>query len=309
MLPLEYEPSPAYLAAYHDALERYAGITAEAVARAAEQIWECRGRQCALVSLARAGTPIGILIRRYLQGRYGVDLPHYTISIIRGRGIDRNAMAYLLDRHAPGDIQFVDGWTGKGAIQRQLDAAMTDYPGVSPGLTVLSDPANVAAICGTHDDFLIASSCLNSTVSGLLSRTFLRGDIISPGDFHGAAFYRELKDQDLTYQFIDTIQAHFPACADAVPPPRRSGRAGLEEVHRIGADFGIRDINLIKPSIGEATRVLLRRVPWKVLVHSLRDEAHLGHIYQLAREKGAELVEYPLENYRACGLIRDLADT
>lgn len=32
MLPLEYEPSPAYLAAYHDALERYAGITAEAVA-------------------------------------------------------------------------------------------------------------------------------------------------------------------------------------------------------------------------------------------------------------------------------------
>ena len=88
MLPLEYEPSPAYLAAYHDALERYAGITAEAVARAAEQIWECRGRQCALVSLARAGTPIGILIRRYLQGRYGVDLPHYTISIIRGRGID-----------------------------------------------------------------------------------------------------------------------------------------------------------------------------------------------------------------------------
>ena len=194
-------------------------------------------------------------------------------------------MAYLLDRHAPGDIQFVDGWTGKGAIQRQLDAAMTDYPGVSPGLTVLSDPANVAAICGTHDDFLIASSCLNST------------------------FYRERKDQDLTYQFIDTIQAHFPACADAVPPPRRSGRTGLEEVHRIGADFGIRDINLIKPSIGEATRVLLRRVPWKVLVHSLRDEAHLGHIYQLAREKGAELVEYPLENYRACGLIRDLADT
>lgn len=177
--------------------------------------------------------PTGRSIRRYLQGQYGADLPHYTISIIRGRGIDRNAMAYLLNRHAPGDIQFVDGWTGKGAIQRQLDAAMTDYPGVSPGLTVLSDPANVAAICGTHDDFLIASSCLNSTVSGLLSRTFLRGDIIGPGDFHGAAFYRELKDQDLTYQFIDTIQAHFPACADAVPPPRRSGRAGLEEVHRI----------------------------------------------------------------------------
>ena len=49
--------------------------------------------------------------------------------------------------------------------------------------------------------------------------------------------------------------------------------------------------------------------PLPVQGHSLRDEAHLGHIYQLAREKGVELVEYPLENYRACGLIRDLADT
>ena len=118
MLPLEYEPSQAYLDAYFDALRRYAGLTAEAVARAAEQIWAEKGERCALVSLARAGTPIGILMRRYLRGRYGADVPHYTISIIRGRGIDRNAMAYLLNRHAPGDIQFVDGWTGKGAIQR-----------------------------------------------------------------------------------------------------------------------------------------------------------------------------------------------
>ena len=54
--------------------------------------------------------------------------------------------------------------------------------------------------------------------------------------------------------------------------------------------------------------MLLRRVPWKVLVHSLDDEAHLGHLYQLASEKGVELVEYPLVNYRACGLIRSMAD-
>ncbi|MDR1774298.1 MAG: hypothetical protein LBR30_05465, partial [Clostridioides sp.] len=33
-----------------------------------------------LVSLARAGTPIGILAKRYIQKRYGINLPHYTIS-------------------------------------------------------------------------------------------------------------------------------------------------------------------------------------------------------------------------------------
>lgn len=92
---------------------------------------------------------------------------------------------------------------------------------------------------------------------------------------------------------------------DALPS---GGRTGLEEVREIASHFGIRDVNLVKPGIGEATRVLLRRVPWKVLVHSLDDEAHLGHLYQLAREKGVEAVPYPLQNYRACGLIRNLAD-
>ena len=52
----------------------------------------------------------------------------------------------------------------------------------------------------------------------------------------------------------------------------------------------------------------MRRVPWQVLVRSMDDEEHLGHIYQLAKEKGVPLVEYPLVNYRACGLIRTIAD-
>ena len=73
--------------------------------------------------------------------------------------------------------------------------------------------------------------------------------------------------------------------------------------------FQIDDINLIKPSIGEATRVLLRRVPWKILVRDLRDGEYLGHLFQLAREKQVEVVEYPLRHYRACGLIRKMSDT
>ena len=120
MLPIEYEPTPAYLHAYQDALTRYAGITAEAVGCVARQIWEQKGDRTALVSLARAGTPVGILIKRYLKTYYHADVTHASVSIIRGQGIDENAMAWLLERHAPEDLQFVDGWTGKGAIQGQL---------------------------------------------------------------------------------------------------------------------------------------------------------------------------------------------
>lgn len=313
MLPLEYAPSPAYMAAYEKALQLYSGMTADAVAAVAEKIWAERGRDAVLVSLARAGTSIGVLIKRYLRHKYAAELAHYTVSIIRGRGIDHNAMRRILSCHRAENIQFVDGWTGKGAIQRELNQAMKAYPGVRPGLAVLSDPAWAAEKCGTHDDFLIASSCLNATVSGLLSRTFLRADLIGPDDYHGAAFYPQLIEKDLTYQFIAAVEEHFrfdryPGAAeeDGGGP---AGRNGLDEVDEIGRHFHIADINLIKPSIGEATRVLLRRLPWKILVHRLDDDLHLAHLYQLAREKGVAVVEYPLRCYKACGLIRSIADS
>ena len=308
MLPIEYEPSPAYLKTYKDALRRYSRITAEAVAVVAEQIWREKGKDVVLVSLARAGTSVGVLIKRYINFAHLANVKHYTISIIRGRGIDHNAMKYILERHRPEQIQFVDGWTGKGAIQNELNLAMKQYPGVDPGLAVLSDPAHLSAKCGTHTDFLIASSCLNSTVSGLLSRTFYREDIIGPNDFHGAMFYSNLLDQDLTYEFIQSVQHRFPLSETIVAKEQGYHKSAREEVHDICEKFGISDINLVKPSIGEATRVLLRRMPWKVLVHSFDDAAHLGHIYQLAEEKGVELVRYPLENYKACGLIQSMAD-
>lgn len=309
MLPLEYKPTPAYVRLYDQALRLYSPQTAEAVRCVAEQIWAEKGPAAALVSLARAGTSIGVLIRRYLRFRYGVDVAHYTISIIRGRGIDDNAMRHILSRHRPEDVQFVDGWIGKGAIQRELNRAMADYPGVSPELAVLSDPAHITGLAGTRDDFLIASSCLNATVSGLISRTLLREDVIGPEDFHGAAFYRELMAEDRTYEFIDEIERHFTADGEALPVEHGAGDArGLKETEEIARAFGVADVNLVKPGIGETTRVLLRRVPWKILVRSREDHAHLGHIYQLAEERGVEVVEYPLQCYRACGLIQTMAD-
>ena len=46
-----------------------------------------------------------------------------------------------------------------------------------------------------------------------------------------------------------------------------------------------------------------------MLVDSLDDEACLGQIYQLAKEKDVPVEVYPLNNYRACGIIREMADS
>ena len=308
MLPKEHLPSDEYLRTFLDAMNRYAVQTAAAVRTVSDRIYTAKGDAVTLVSLARAGTPVGILIKRDLERRYHISVPHYTISIIRGRGIDKNAMDYILARHTAESVQFVDGWTGKGAIQRQLNEAMRDYPDVEPLAAVLSDPAEIAGICGTHADFLIPSSCLNSTVSGLISRTFYRSDIIGADEFHGAMYYGEFEANDQTALFLQTVEdAMQTDFAFSEPEPQPD--SALEEVREIAAHYGIADINLVKPSIGEATRVLLRRIPWKILVHSMDDTEYLGHIYTLAAEKHIPLEVYPLRHYRACGLIRRLADS
>lgn len=70
MLPLEYKPSEAYMEAYRSAEAHYAAATAEAVGILAEKLYRKKGDSLVLVSLARAGIPIGILLRRYLKKRY-----------------------------------------------------------------------------------------------------------------------------------------------------------------------------------------------------------------------------------------------
>lgn len=311
MLPLEYKPGDEYFRLYKEALEKYAAETGRATACVAEKIKKTKDGSIVLVSLARAGTPVGILLKRYLNQKYpDTEVYHYTISIIRGKGIDHNAMKYILARHSAQSLCFVDGWTGKGAILDTLKSELLRYEGVSDELAVLADPANITSLSGTKSDFLIPSSCLNSTVSGLISRTFLRDDIIGKDDFHGASYYGELEKEDLSAEFIDTVMNSIDFSTDySVLQEDLIGCTGLEEVRRIQHDFNIIDINYIKPGIGETTRVLLRRIPWKILVNDINDTDYLAHIFRLAEEKDVEIIQYPMRCYRACGIIKKLADT
>lgn len=307
MLPIEYVPTEKYMQVYREALEKYSKATAQAVGSLSDKIINIKGKDVVLVSLARAGIPIGILVKRYIKMKYKIDIPHYSISIIRGRGIDDNAIKYLLDRYLPSQILFVDGWIGKGAILNELKKDIAVYDGVSADIAVIADPANVTELCGTHEDILIPSSCLNSTVSGLVSRTFLRDDIIGPDDFHGAVYYGELKNSDLSYEFIHAIEEKFSV--NNTSSLYQVQGLGIDEVRSIADKFNVNDINLIKPGIGETTRVLLRRVPWKVLIdYKYKDNQELSHIVRLAEEKNVPIEYYSLKHYKCCGIIKKLAD-
>ncbi|WP_171161875.1 phosphoribosyltransferase [Streptomyces sp. I05A-00742] len=308
-LPVEYQPSADYQALYTAALDASAGRIARAVGAVTETVLAERSPRPVLVSLARAGTPVGVLMRRWARHAHGLDLPHYAVSIVRGRGIDTAALRRLADRHDPADVVFVDGWTGKGAITRELEQALrgTEF---DPRLAVLADPGHCVETYGTRDDFLIPSACLNSTVSGLISRTVLRADLVGPDDFHGAKFYRELAGADVSRAFIATVEARFAEVEEGVAhdakelagADRTPTWRGWAAVERISEEYGIHDVNLVKPGVGETTRVLLRRVPWKILAKRGAG-ADLDHVRLLAAQRGVPVEEVDGLPYSCVGLV------
>lgn len=318
MIPIEYEVSEEYLKLYKEKLETNKDELAYAIGVMSDKIIKKSGEDVVIVSLARAGTPIGILAKRYLKNRYNLDLPHYTVSIIRDKGIDINAIKHIVENHPTSKLQFVDGWTGKGTISKELDKACIDLENIfnkkfDSTLAVLADPAGYSALYGVREDFLIPSACLNSTVSGLVSRTVLRDDLIGKDDFHGAKFYEHLRNCDESTNYIDTIYNCFEGQYENIDKELENWKEdiitkdGDNDVSRIKVKYHIKDINFIKPGVGETTRVLLRRVPNKILVRDINDES-LRHIFILAKEKNVEVEEMDLKGYSCCGIIKNMRD-
>lgn len=331
MLPEEKAPSEEYEALYEKALADKKHEIALDIQRVAELMQNKaignREGYPVIISLARAGIPVGILIKRYIKQVYNIDCAHYAISIIRDKGIDENAMDFIYDKEVLGNgvnvknFFFVDGWTGKGAIKNQLTVAVaslkekdTKWSDLSDNLWVLADPANITKYCGTHEDYLLPSACLNSTVSGLTSRTILNSFVdVEAGDFHGATYFKQFEKIDKSNEFLDIISAEFtdmkpaPPCKDGLP--LEEGWNGMSITLDICNLFNIPDYKKVKPGIGETTRVLLRRVPWKVLINKdiSEDDPDIQHILLLCKEKNIPTMRWDLGHYKVCGIIKELS--
>lgn len=309
MIAPERLPDPRYLELYRSALARNgARLAADVAALAGRLREEADGREIVLASLARAGTPIGVLLRRVLAA-WAIPVTHYSLSIIRGRGIDRVALAHVAARHDPRDVIFVDGWTGKGAISRELESSLKDRPfGFAPRLAVIADPAGRADVSATGEDYLIASGLLNAIVSGLVSRSILSRDTVAAGDFHACVHHREWAPHDLSRSFVDALT---PLALEAEPrsleddaDARRELRTRCEELMtRIASRAAVDDPNRIKPGIAEATRALLRRVPERLFLRE-QDDPDVAHIVHLARAADVPIEALDRESaYRAVAVI------
>ena len=326
MLTLEKPPSATHEALYNQALmagkQRMANDVTNLAFSLHQLFHACvsASQPLILVSLVRAGLPIGVLLQKALSdasASYALASQHYGVSIIRDRGLDPVALQYILQQHPHSPIVFVDGWTGKGAIYGELQrslAQITDKrqqaqlfhqgDGVIP-LVTLADPAGVAWLSASNDDWLMPASLLNSTVSGLISRTLYR----EPSDgLHQAVYYDKLQPWDRSDEFIQTIdalrqQTPLPTPLTGKLLPTFATQSVIDD---LAARFAISNRNRIKPTIAEATRAILRRDPECVLVNEMADGQDTALLRHLCEEKNIQVIaDASIAPYQAVTIIKD----
>ena len=144
MIPYEHTPSESDNLLFLRLLQENKAAIGRYVGALCEGILATKGKDIVLVSLARGGTPIGVLCRRYFQKIHCLEVPHYCLSLIRNVGIDENALSYIIDSHPSSEIQFLDGWTGMGLISSELNKYVSGFnrrnrSRIDPSLAVLVD--------------------------------------------------------------------------------------------------------------------------------------------------------------------------
>ena len=123
--------------------------------------WQQDNEKLLFVAILRAGVPIADWLSQMLPGSKVASL-----SLFVGLGIDHVALAQL-KRDNPGrDIVFVDGWTGRGGVAREI-AKLNSGP-----LAVLIDPWGWADFFGAQEDIFCYSACFTGLATLGFSRTF-----------------------------------------------------------------------------------------------------------------------------------------
>lgn len=309
MIGDEQAPSAEHLALYYQALEQNGTRFARETLLLANALMAMTDVPIVLVSLVRAGVPLGVCLKRAITDQ-GRECHHYGISIIRDRGIDKAALEAIIQVHGAAGIVFVDGWTGKGAISKELNQNILSDERFKLGtddmapLVTLADVGGCAWLAASGEDWLIPSGILGSVISGLISRTILQADVplndamtdcFNPKNWHGCIEYQHLAEYDISLAFvehIDRIRKELSVTELANWPTdtrQAQNKQIINVITTIKKEYAITNDNRIKTGIAEATRAVMRRVPELILLREAenQDTSLLRH---LAQQTGTKVI-------------------
>lgn len=127
--------------------------------------WQPDPEKLIFVAILRAGVPIADWLCQMFPGSITA-----AISLFVGLGIDRIALDQLQSNFPERTIIFVDGWTGRGGVSREI-AKLNAGP-----LAVLIDPWGWADFSGVQEDVFCPSACFTGVATLGFSRTFFVND-------------------------------------------------------------------------------------------------------------------------------------
>lgn len=296
----EYEVSDEYTKIVNDNMEPYLQKMANVVGVLAEILYKNKRNDLVLVDIARAGIPIGILLKRYIKQFYNVNIPHYGISLVNG--LDPKAMEYIINKHGTNGVQFVDGWCGKGRVAKEIKKCVEQfYPNVDPGLAVLSDCLGVAKYAGTREDIYIPYSPLNCSITGLVSITVANEKFENPTGFHSAVYCKELENKDQSVDFIEKVASKFTK--QEAKELNSNIYIDDTEIDKIAKLAG-HDKKELNPGINEAARAVLRRTLEKMIVSDTSDP-DVFVLVKLCESKNVPIVEMNIKGYKAVSVAND----
>lgn len=274
-------PEPRLDAAFEEVLcasiRREAPWIAAAVERVAAGIAAEETDPPVLVAILRAGVPVASLLARRLERRWGAPVPVAALSLFHGLGWDEAALAEVLARWPGRPVWFVDGWTSRGGVARELGdsyrrwlaAGRADFTGGrGPRLAVLCDPAGRAQAAATRADRFVPSACFTAPRTLGFSRGFADGEgrLFRVYTFPPSLVAPRLIE---AWMAIDGVE---PSAVDAEP------EAGAAEPPPDGWRI----------HVNEVARALINRQPREVLLVPERDraEASLAPLLHLCRLRG-----------------------
>ena len=261
-----------------------------------------------LVSLARAGTPYGVILKRILKNIYQQKIDHFSISIIKDRGLDTVSINHIINKHGK-DVQliYVDGWTGFGNIANELSKSMAkSYPSINYKFVSISDIAGVTDICSTREDYIIPSCLLNATISGLISRTLINKD---PTSFHSVKYFTEKQDKDHSLWYIDKLEKEIISLNKNITIPKVVTKSNqyrnsyLQMLEEIEQKYKLNDTHTIKPGTGETIRCLIRRNPELVILKDSEDP-QIKPILYLCQKKNIKVSIMKNMELKCIGVIK-----
>ena len=216
-----------------------------------------------LIAILRAGVPVGALLGRSLERRFGAKVPLAALSLFDGLGWDVAALSAALADHPGRPVVFVDGWTSGGGVARELRRSYerwisAGYPEFTneegPRLAVLCDPRGVAHFSAVQADHFVPSSLFTAPETLGFSRGFAAAN---GGMFRVYRFPNLLLRPSYIEAWLAEGESVLKAPDESLPapPPPPGWRLHVNEVVRALINRSPREV-LLRESEADATQSL-----------------------------------------------------